>query len=576
MPDPKSKTFKLIGDRNGILGLDIGTHSVKMVEWVEGVGIINFGFIELPLDVVLSTDEDKKRAATIDVLKKLMKTKKTSGDNVISVISGSQIAMRRMVIPHMPKTEIIEAVKWEMRNFTTFSVEKTVVDYQILGEISIKSVNKMEIAAVIANSDYVNEHLNLLKEVNITPISVIPVSLALGSLIAKTVQPLKEDITGVVNIGNLVTEINIFRWKSLHFTRSIPTAGASITKAMVGKFSSTMGKIEIDFDKAEKFKRGTDFLSESAAQQTHENIAPAQVMALVRPMLERLTNEIGRSMEYYRDDSRGAVVDRLILYGGGALLKNLDAFLHDGLRIKVEVGDPLKNLKISEDGIDVNKLRACAPLLAPAVGAVFSDSSMVNLLPYEIREKKKIIAKRIYIESGIAVLVCLLGFWYVMLSIKEGNLDKRITAAQVELNALSGKVENVKQLKKIRKEVIKKDSLINFLMQDELDWSGILQDITHRVPDNLILTNISLVDKLVVDIQEGEEELPKQGKKSAINIKGTISDNFKAEAILSDFMSALESSMYFTETALITIVEKDSATEDSVSEVTFEIICYVK
>ncbi len=576
MPDRKGKSFKLVSDRNGILGIDIGTSSVKMVEWDEGVGIFNFGYIELPSDVVLGQDEDKKRAATIDALKKLLQTKKTKGDKVISVVSGSLVALRRMVIPHMPKTEIIEAVKWEMRNFTTFSVEETVVDYQILREISEKSVKKIEIIAVIASRDFINQHLKLLKEVNITPISVIPVSLALGSLITKTVQPLKEDITGVINIGNHITEINIFRWKSLHFARGIPTAGASITKSMVGTFTSAGGKVVVDFDKAEKVKKEFDFISEGGESHANENISSMQVLALVRPMLERLSNEISRSMDYYRDESRGGVVGRLILYGGGALLKGLDTFLYGGLRIGVEVGAPLENLKISEDEVDVNKLRECAPVLAAAVGAVLSDSSKVNLLPYEIREKKKIIAKRIYIESIIAVLVCILAFWYAILYMKAGNLDKKITAARLELDSLRSKVEKVKQLKRIRKEVIEKDALINFLKQDELNWYEILQDITHRVPDNLILTNISLVEKLDVDIKEGEEELKEQVQMSAINIKGTISDCFKAEAILADFMSALESSMYFAETGLVTMVEQDSASQGMSSEVSFEIICYVK
>ena len=59
-------------------------------------------------------------------------------------------------------------------------------------------------------------------------------------------------------------------------------------------------------------------------------------------MLERLAAEIGRSLDYYRSQFNEERIDRILLTGGGANLKNIVSYLANELRLPVEHFNPLE------------------------------------------------------------------------------------------------------------------------------------------------------------------------------------------------------------------------------------------
>ena len=59
-------------------------------------------------------------------------------------------------------------------------------------------------------------------------------------------------------------------------------------------------------------------------------------------MLEKLAAEIGRSLDYYRNQFNEERIDRILLTGGGANLKNIVSYLASELRLPVEHFNPLE------------------------------------------------------------------------------------------------------------------------------------------------------------------------------------------------------------------------------------------
>ena len=93
---------------------------------------------------------------------------------------------------------------------------------------------------------------------------------------------------------------------------------------------------------------------------------------LFLPMLAHLANEIEKSIAFYASESQGEILDRLILAGGGAQLKNLDAFLSERLGLRVQIVGPEptdSNPDARETGA-----RVSWPLMAGALGLAMRDS----------------------------------------------------------------------------------------------------------------------------------------------------------------------------------------------------------
>jgi type IV pilus assembly protein PilM len=98
-----------------------------------------------------------------------------------------------------------------------------------------------------------------------------------------------------------------------------------------------------------------------------------EVRTALTPVAEELGEEIRRSLDYYQSQNFGAHVERVLLTGRGAAVRNLDAFLTEHLGVKVELGNPLLKLAENDSGIPNEVLAALAPRAAVAVGLALEE-----------------------------------------------------------------------------------------------------------------------------------------------------------------------------------------------------------
>jgi len=93
-----------------------------------------------------------------------------------------------------------------------------------------------------------------------------------------------------------------------------------------------------------------------------------QVFEAIAPVLGELSTELRRSLDYYRSRAQGHSVDRVVLCGGSASLRNLAAFLQNELQVPVLVADPLQGLSVTSKHYDPAYLQTIAPAFAVALG----------------------------------------------------------------------------------------------------------------------------------------------------------------------------------------------------------------
>jgi len=104
------------------IGLDIGSHSIKLVglkTTSKGTFLTHIGIKEIP------PGEDQAQANNVsEVLKDLLKNVGIKPGKVNLTVSGSGVNIQRISIPSMPKAELKEAVRWEIKGRLPFLLKQ--------------------------------------------------------------------------------------------------------------------------------------------------------------------------------------------------------------------------------------------------------------------------------------------------------------------------------------------------------------------------------------------------------------------------------------------------------------------
>ena len=107
-----------------------------------------------------------------------------------------------------------------------------------------------------------------------------------------------------------------------------------------------------------------------------------EIFEAIAPVLQELSAEIRRSLDYYRSRGAQVSVDRVLLAGGSAGLTNLAAFLQNELQTPVSVANALEGLTVTSKHYDPAYLATIAPAFTIAVGLAARDAVFgANPLP---------------------------------------------------------------------------------------------------------------------------------------------------------------------------------------------------
>lgn len=328
-----------------LLGLDIGTHSIKAVEMTtagEGFCITGYGQMDV-------ASEDSKK----DVIREIIHRGGFKTKRVVTAVSGRSVIVRYVSMLPMSDENLKNAIRFEADKYIPFEIDEVVLDCQRLDNVgNQESSQEMKVLLVAVKRSLVDEHISLLDRAGLTPVIIDVDSFALGNafelnnLLSPRVED-KDKVIALIDIGANKTNINIIKGNISYFTREIYLAGNDFTDAI----SKRLG---MSFEEAEALKKNpenrTDEVSES-----------------VNPSIDDLANEIHLSFDYF-ENQFDEEVNEVYLSGGGSRLVMLEEAFERIFDRKTRKWDPTENLEIRADRIDVDLLKENFSQLAIALG----------------------------------------------------------------------------------------------------------------------------------------------------------------------------------------------------------------
>ena len=491
-----------------LVGLDIGSASAKIAQFTQkesGLCLVRADLKEFNLTEDAAANEEEMLSA----LRSLFKGIDIKKSKIIVNVNAINTAIKRVVAPYMPRSELMSGVKLEAKNYFPFPIDECMLDFEIVGDIVEKGVRKYETMVAVLPQQTVTLCLSLLGKMGIRPDALICTSYALQKL--AVYQSAKEGETKCfVDMGERYTELIITRGKHLMFARKLPVAGRDFTKAMTEIIVSNTGET-LSVGEAEKLKKEVGLPSDAELKIMEGRASATQIMSVLRTPLEQLINEIGRSFDYYREESGGSKVDSVVLFGGGSSLAGLIKLLSEELGVEVKLGDPLDGINAVKDA--VSDAEKNSHLLELAIAAALSGGKGINLLPIEIKEETKRVIKRGTAEAVITTAVTLAVLICVGMVIKIDNLNKRIVADRMELASLSDQVKQT-EAKRIAQAVL----------SDEPYWEDVFYELGNIMPNEVVIENIKMENRIIV-------------------MKGIVNSQ-DGQQIVADFIVSLEKGLF--------------------------------
>ena len=487
------------------IGLDIGCHSIKLAGLKmtsEGPFLTWVGMKEIPP----GTDKEDVEKLS-QVLKALFEEVGLKTKKVNLTVSGSGIHIKRISIPSLPKAELKEAVRWEIKNYLPFPLETAQIDFQILNEYVEDNIKKLDLIVVACPKHLIDRTLSIAERAGLQPIHLDVAPFALWNTLLVWDQLKKEETVALIDMGAEKTGIYIFKDGILQFSREVTPAGADITKAIVEGIGSA-GEPGRLYEQAENIKREIGIPSEPSQERVSDkSTSQSKISFLVRPVLERLAAEIGRSLDYYRNQFNEEHIDRVLLTGGGANLKNIVSYLGNELRLPVEYFNPFKSpqppftkggrggILFDSKKIDVQLLDQVGSSFTIAVGSALPEPKRIELLPVEEPFLSKVqIGKLVPILAPLITLFIFLAvIWY---------MNGQVTALQKERDTKMARVENLDTLQTKLKLLKEKDLQIKEKLSQfpssmivSVPYRDILKGLHNILPDNVALTLLSVQSK---------------------------------------------------------------------------------
>ena len=314
-----------------VTGVDLGSYSVKVVRSQVQVG--SGVSVEWCQEHVLppASDEEGKVESLgqrqLEILRNLQTQGLLASDALVSALPGVHGQMRILQLPFSDRRKVEAVITGELESHLPFSTDDMILAWSMQDTAISQQQAQYSFAVAFAHKQALQEHLNLLSQLQLDPrcTTLSAAALADGSRFflrhSESVQEFvqtavsrqegksaqEQPVVMLVDIGHLSTKISVCVGKRLLLARCLLRGGFDATHTL----SQTQGLSLVDAQRAKH-------QGETLSSQTVEHILQTNYAPIAR--------EIRQSALSVRNQW-GKVVDAILVTGGGSRMQGLSEFL---------------------------------------------------------------------------------------------------------------------------------------------------------------------------------------------------------------------------------------------------------
>ncbi len=344
----------LFGKKKGLVGVDIGSSAIKVVELKQGgkggaeYQLVNIGIEPLPPEAIVD-GAIMDSGAVIDAIQRLFGAQKIKTSDVATSVSGNAVIVKKISLPQMTPEELQESIHWEAEQYIPFDIQDVAIDYEVIEGSG--SGGNMDVLLVAVKKDKISDYTSAITQAGKSPQVVDVDVFALQNCyeINYGVDPGR--VTALLNVGASIMNINIVKGGSSIFNRDIAVGGNQYTDAV-------QKELNLSFDQAEALKRGGRV----------EGVASDNLHPILQAVSENIALEIQKTFDFYKATSSEDRIDAIFLSGGSAKVHGLRELLAERFEAGVDLLNPFNSITYNPRDFDPDFINEIAPQAAIAVG----------------------------------------------------------------------------------------------------------------------------------------------------------------------------------------------------------------
>ena len=340
----------LLGKKKGIVGLDLGSSAIKLVELKKSKGdrfsLLHAAHAALsPEAIVEGTVMDS--SLVVEVAQRLIQEQGVKNPSFGVAISGLSVAIRKIEVPAMSDAELGESIQWEAEQYLPFDIAEINLDYSVLGG----DADTMDVLLVAAKKDRIADYSGIVTQLGKEPKLVDVDVFALQNAYEFNYGVAADRVIALVNIGAHIMNVNVLARGESVFWRDIVFGGNAYTESIQRELNLTR-------EQAEAVKTGEQLGDHS----------PQTIVGVLNGVSEDLAAELEKTFEFFYTTSSHDRIDEIVLSGGSCQVLNLESVLKERLGARVEVMNPFREIEHSDSDFPPEWLNRYAPSMAVAVG----------------------------------------------------------------------------------------------------------------------------------------------------------------------------------------------------------------
>ncbi len=305
------------------VGIDIGTYSIKIVE-LKGKELTNYAYLQTLTPAQASQATFARHGDFLNLeeaaqlIRAMLDEAQIKSKETFFSIPDFATFFTTFSLPPMKLEELKEAVKYEAPRHIPLPLSEVTLDWEHIPT----SQNSIKVLLVAVPNKIIEQYRLLAHKLNLHLRALEAEVFALKRALSSSQREVKVYI--LMDIGHRSTTISIVDNDTIKFSYTTDFGGEEINKIL-------KEQLNIQSAEADYIKRKFGLTQNSILRE------------LLIPLADKLVQEVRNVInQYYVEEKKSP--SKIILSGGGSLLKGLDKFLQQKLKTQVSFANPFTSL----------------------------------------------------------------------------------------------------------------------------------------------------------------------------------------------------------------------------------------
>src|SRR5918999_3992271 len=270
--------FKKTMGKKSLVGLDIGSSSVKAVELNKKgntLQLVNLGFENLQPDTIVD-GQIMELNNVANVITSIFNEHQIKTSRIAAGVSGHSVIVKNIVLPQMSKDELQESFSWHAEEHIPFDISDVNLDYQVTSS----SPDALNVLMAACKSDKIANVKQAIQLAGKQPVIIDVDAFALQNCYEVNYQPRSGEIVALLNVGAATMNINILNGTRSIFARDASVGGSQYTSLL-------QRELGLSFEQAEGVKRGMPL---------PEGTEPRPIQPIIETVSEALALEVKKTV----------------------------------------------------------------------------------------------------------------------------------------------------------------------------------------------------------------------------------------------------------------------------------------